>query len=138
MRRKKMTPEQEAAYEERRTKLRDLSRTIAAMSESERLALASKIGTVLTCEQRPLSAHNTVMLGTQKEDVTIVGGYRQWQALGRYVKPGEKAVYMWVPLAGRSEESAGAEDGDGPNEQRFRLVAVFDVSQTTEQEEEVA
>ena len=86
---KKPTAEQKAKAEERRAKLTELAQRVAAMSETEKAALLEKVGTVLTCEGHPLSAKNTLILAYQANSVSMVGGYRQWQAVGRQVMKGE-------------------------------------------------
>ena len=123
--RKPLTPEQQAAYEARRARIKELLTVIAAMSETDRQALAAKI-TVTTCEGRRLSAFNHCMVVNQMEDATIIGGLHQWREQGRKVRKGEHGLYIWVP--------AGERDAQGQtvfvDEKRFVLVAVFDVSQT--------
>jgi antirestriction protein ArdC len=78
------------------------------------------------------------MLVLQRPDVTIVGGLQQWRKLGRHVKKGEKGCYMWVPLGTRETDEQGMMHTDMPDEKRFKLVAVFDVSQTEEISKEEA
>ena len=60
--------------------------------------------------------------------LTIIAGFRQWQAAGRQVSPGQKAAgYIYVPLKRKK-------DGQDitPEKLRFRLVPVFDIAQTEE------
>jgi N-terminal domain of anti-restriction factor ArdC len=129
MRRKHMTGEQAAAYDARRERVQQLCEQIRRMSEEARLALAQQIGQVLSTEQRVLSPANTCLLANQRPNCTIVGGFRQWQALGRQVRQGETALYIWVPRdRGRGEEPADPDTP--PTQQSFLLRPVFDVSQT--------
>lgn len=64
---------------------------------------------------------------------TIVAGYRGWQKLGRQVMRGEKALYIFAPsikridVDGRLGSIASFEEVVTG----YRLVRVFDVSQTT-------
>jgi len=120
-----MTPEQQAAYEERREQIRAVTKKISDLSPEEREDMAREIGTILTCERRALSPFNCCMLAFQRPDATIVGGFRQWQQVGRKVKKGERGCYIWIPLGDRSTPGEAV-----PDERRFKLVAVFDVSQT--------
>jgi hypothetical protein len=131
-----MTPEQQTAFEARRDQMQTLAKTIAAMSDTDRQALAASVGTVLTCEQRPLSPHNTCMLAHQRPDATVIGGFQQWKRLGRAVRKGEKGSYIWVPLTSGTQEADHEGAEDAATRQRFRLVAVFDVSQTDEDPQE--
>jgi len=134
--RKRMTPEQQTAFEARRDQMQTLAKTIAAMSDADRQALAASVGTILTCEQRPLSPHNTCMLAHQRPDATVIGGFQQWKRLGRAVRKGEKGSYIWVPLAAGTQETGSEGEEDTATRPRFRLVAVFDVSQTDEDPQE--
>jgi hypothetical protein len=70
----------------------------------------------------------------QKADATNVAGLRTWNSLGRFVKRGEKGIFILAPMVGRgSTKDAVTEE---PNEdattefQRtlygFRAVYVFD------------
>lgn len=133
--RKPLTPEQQAAYEQRREQIRTVSKQIAALTDEQRYELALKVGRIVTCEQRPLSQYNCCMLAFQRPDATIVGGFQQWKRVGRKVKKGEHGSYVWIPLGGRRTDEAGLTQTQMPDERRFKLVAVFDVSQTEEDTE---
>ena len=79
---------------------------------------------------------NVMLIARQKPDATNVAGLRTWNSLGRFVKRGEKGIFILAPMIGkkRSEEGAIAnEDNKSNGESRlygFRAVYVFDVSQT--------
>ena len=74
------------------------------------------------------SANNTMLLLLQNPYATRVAGYRAWQALDRQVRAGETALRILAPVRYRRED---APDGERASEVRgFRLVSVFDVSQT--------
>src|ERR671932_1023453 len=76
------------------------------------------------------SPTNVVLILAQKPDATRVAGYRAWQQLGRQVKKGEKAIYIFAPRPYR----VTTEDEQGEEQTRegltFRSVPVFDFSQT--------
>ena len=59
----------------------------------------------------------------QRPDATQVAGYKKWPELNRHVKKGETALRIFAPLVYKNEE-------DEPEVRGFRLVSVFDVSQT--------
>lgn len=63
---------------------------------------------------------------------SLVAGYRGWQKLGRHVIKGEKALYIFAPQIKRAVEPSEFERaGDTLRKiDGFRLVSVFDVSQT--------
>jgi hypothetical protein len=68
----------------------------------------------------------------QKPDATNVAGLRTWNSLGRFVKRGEKGIFILAPMVGtkRKEEDAMADaDSKSDGEARlygFRAVYVFD------------
>ena len=120
--RKVVTAEQKAAAEIRRAKFRGFAAKIRAMSDAERAALAARVQ-VVTIEGRVLSLHNQCLLAYQGGGQTIVGGFRQWLKAGRAVRKGEHGFMIWV--------FAGKEGTEGePEETRFLMGTVFDVSQT--------
>jgi len=77
---------------------------------------------------------NVLLIAAQSPDARRVAGYRTWQQLGRQVKHGEKGILIFAPmfLKNRTDESSPeTSTGDEPDKQlRFRVVHVFDVSQT--------
>jgi hypothetical protein len=85
---------------------------------------------------------NVMLIARQKPDATNVAGIRTWNALGRFVKRGEKGVLILAPMVGnrRSRQNEIATDIDTHNaadEHKpgqgligFRAVYVFDISQT--------
>ena len=122
-----LTPAQQAATDARRQQLRDVAKMIAALSDEERLALAARLS-VVTCEGRALSVFNACMVASGCLDVTIIGGFQQWRRQGRQVRKGEHSTMsIWVPKTAREQEN-----GTAPDERRFVLVAMFDISQTEE------
>src|ERR671933_430861 len=76
------------------------------------------------------SPNNVLLILAQKPDATRVAGYTTWQALGRQVKKGEKAIYIFAP----QPYFVTTEDEQGEEQTRegltFRSVPVFDFSQT--------
>lgn len=77
---------------------------------------------------------NIMLIAAQCPDARRVAGYRTWQQLGRQVKHGEKGILIFAPmyLKNRADDpSPDSLDGDEPDKLlRFRVVHVFDVSQT--------
>ena len=76
------------------------------------------------------SWHNTLLIASQRPDATRVAGYRTWQSLKRQVRKGERGIAIFAPMTYKREET----NADGETEERtgifFRVVHVFDVSQT--------
>jgi antirestriction protein ArdC len=82
---------------------------------------------------RRYSLGNIMLIASQRRDATRVAGFRTWNKLGRFVKKGEKGIFVLAPIMRRKTE--------GPDNLKestipagFRAVYVFDVSQTEGQE----
>lgn len=78
---------------------------------------------------------NVFLIMAQKPDATRVAGFQTWKALGRFVVKGAKGIGIIAPMRIRAAESK-SDSGQEPlaNERkpilRFKVVHVFDVSQT--------
>jgi DNA primase len=82
---------------------------------------------------RRYSFNNQILIMVQCPEATHVAGYRAWQAMGRQVRKGEKAISILAPITRKIAE----DDETRPVEQRgrtivvgFRGASVFDISQT--------
>lgn len=126
---KQPSPEQKAKAEERRAKLRELCQKVAKLSEEERKQLVAKIGSVITCEGHPLTANNTILLAYQADNISVVGGYQQWQKAGRQVTKGQRALGIWIPT---QKDTQDQKEGEKEKGQTFIFGSVFDISQTEE------
>lgn len=131
--RKNITPEQKAKSEARRAQFKQLVKQVAGMSDAERDAMISRVGAVVTCEGRALSATNTMLCLMQLPGVSMVGGFKQWIRQGRCVAKGQHGISIWIPCAGKKSE-----DGETEGEMYFTSGTVFDISQTQAIELEVA
>lgn len=80
------------------------------------------------------SFRNVLLILAQKPGATRVAGLRHWNQLGRHVKPGEKGIMILAPMAVKkrrqSQESESDEDEEDRTITLFKVVYVFDVSQT--------
>jgi len=78
------------------------------------------------------SINNLMLILSQKPNATRVAGFRTWQSMGRQVKKGEKGIAIMAPMLVRQNRHTKEADGDEDPERilRFRVVHVFDVSQT--------
>ena len=85
------------------------------------------------------SFRNCMMIAMQRPEATHVAGYRKWEQLGRHVRKGETGIGIFAPLVyrkNRDERNSGNDATDGGKTcaektlQGFRVVHVFDVSQT--------
>lgn len=107
------------------------------------------------------SFQNQLLIFCQRPDATAVAGFHRWKSLGRFVKKGEKGIAIFAPckykitpssdgpsaassdgnskietISGSGVEVAAA-DADRPTPQvlrGFRIVHVFDISQTEGQD----
>lgn len=77
------------------------------------------------------SFSNIMLIWNQKPDATRVAGFRTWKKLGRYVRKGEKGIAIIAPMLIKArEDSQATEQRDNEKMLRFRVVHVFDLSQT--------
>ena len=85
---------------------------------------------------------NILLIARQKPEATNVAGIRTWNSLGRFVKRGEKGIFILAPMIGfrRSRQNEIATDINTdtiadeakpePKLVGFRAVYVFDITQT--------
>ena len=76
------------------------------------------------------SPNNVLLILSQRPEATRVAGYRAWQALGRQVKKGEKAISIFAPRPYRVTTADEAGEEQTREGLTFRSVPVFDISQT--------
>jgi antirestriction protein ArdC len=85
------------------------------------------------------SLRNLLMIWQQNENATMVAGFRAWQKLGRTVKKGEKGIAIFAPMPfkkkaedgnGQKAKTSEPKSDEGAQMMGFRVVHVFDVSQT--------
>lgn len=74
---------------------------------------------------------NCMLIARQMPDATYVAGFRRWLELGRHVRKGEKGIGILAPLVYRKRaEDETSDEDNGPTLRGFKIVHVFDVSQT--------
>jgi antirestriction protein ArdC len=84
------------------------------------------------------SFRNCLLIAMQKPDATYVAGFNRWKQLNRFVRKGEKGIAILAPLVYRkkADDSPKSEPEPTADEQNvatlrgFKVVHVFDVSQT--------
>src|SRR5436853_2087457 len=89
--------------------LLQLERSVAAIQDSDTFRA------YLTAQARfhHYSFGNVLLILAQKPDASHVAGYRSWQAMGRQVKRGEKAIRIIAPAYYKKrerDEQTGEED----------------------------
>lgn len=71
---------------------------------------------------------NVLLIAAQCHRATQVAGFNAWRKLSRFVRKGEKAIWILAPMVSKSPKS---EDEEAERVIRgFKWVPVFDVSQT--------
>lgn len=131
----KPTAEQKAKAAERRARMRELAGKIRKMSDTERAEFSARLPGVVTIEGHALSPFNTCFVLHQKADASVVGGFRQWKAAGRYPKP-NTALAIWIPC-GKQTENAETGEKETSEVEFFGLANVYDVSDTLEKSEDL-
>ncbi len=76
------------------------------------------------------SINNLFLIFAQKPDATHVAGYHTWRSMNRAVKRGEKGIAIFAPMKIRPKEPEDSEADESSPILRFRVVYVFDISQT--------
>lgn len=86
------------------------------------------------------SFNNTLLIYLQRPAASHVAGYQTWKSkFGRQVKKGEKGIQILAPVTYKTKKKKTEEDGKTKDQEEpdpfymlrgFRVVHVFDVSQT--------
>ena len=88
---------------------------------------------------RNYSIFNTMLIYMQRPNATLVAGMKKWNSLGRKVRKGERAIWIFVPWFKKIEVDVESEtDSDSGKEETkveevlkgFIMRPVWDVSQT--------
>jgi len=107
---------------------------LAALESGRSEVLTAYLGAM--AKFHTYSFGNIMLIARQKPDATNVAGLRTWNSLGRFVKRGEKGIFILAPMTGqkrRKEDATPDADRKSEGESRlygFRAVYVFDVTQT--------
>src|ERR1700689_1691248 len=71
---------------------------------------------------RNYSFGNIMLIARQKPDATNVAGFRTWTSLGRFVRRGEKGIFILAPMVGkRRKNNASTEQTEDAKENQSRL-----------------
>lgn len=86
--------------------------------------------------RRRYSFRNQLLIAVQNPDATRVMGFKSWLKFGRCVAKGEKAIWIYGPMAVKLRRPDGTLelDASGRPKRRtlFQPVPVFDIAQTHE------
>jgi hypothetical protein len=75
---------------------------------------------------------NVLLIASQRDDATRVAGYNAWRKAGRFVRKGEKAIWILAPMVYKSTEAKAGKDDRVVR--GFKFVPVFDLAQTEGEE----
>jgi hypothetical protein len=109
---------------------RAVEQLIAALNEGRSETLTRYLAAMARFHR--YSLRNIMLIASQKPAATRVAGFRTWHRLGRFVKRGEKGIFILAPIMRPKMESAATDETAVPA--TFRLVCVFDISQTSGRE----
>ncbi|HET6929247.1 MAG TPA: ArdC family protein [Candidatus Acidoferrum sp.] len=112
----------------RQTASRAIEELAATLEAGQSEALTSYLSAVARFHR--YSLHNVFLIAMQKPTATYVAGFHTWKKLGRFVKKGEKGIYILAPLVSKRSGSESVESEDEAVLLGFRACAVFDYSQT--------
>ena len=125
------TAAQQAEAEARRSEL------LGKLAEGvDKLVDSGEWQRYLDCQSKfhHYSFNNCLLILSQRPDATQVNSFKRWQELGRNVSKGESSIRIFAPSLRKQE----VETENGTEEVRklsgFRLVPVFDISQTSGEE----
>src|ERR1700723_2917422 len=107
---------------------------VAALESGHSEVLTAYLGAM--AKFHTYSFGNIMLIARQKPDATNVAGFRTWNSLGRFVRRGEKGIFILAPMVGnRLKNSASEEQTQDAKENQLTLygfwaVYVFDITQT--------
>lgn len=99
---------------------------VSAISTSEEWAAMLRF----TAKLHSYSWNNQMLIRMQNPAASAVAGYKQWQKLGRQVRKGEKGLSILAPSIRKYTVENEAGEEEERRYMRFRVVKVFDISQT--------
>ena len=108
-------------------------RLIAALEGGRSEALTGYLAAIARFHR--YSLRNVMLIAWQKPAATHVAGFHTWKKLGRFVKKGEKGIFIVAPIIRRKTKDSEQNHADESSMPAgFRLAYVFDISQTEGEE----
>jgi hypothetical protein len=93
---------------------------VAALESGQSEVLATYLGAM--AKFHAYSFGNIMLIARQKPEATNVAGLRTWNSLGRFVKRGEKGIFILAPMIGKKRNEEGAKaDTDNKSNGEARL-----------------
>jgi len=113
----------------------DRSELLAQLSEGiAKLTTSEEWQRHLDCQSRfyRYSPNNVMLIAMQRHEATHIAGFNAWRKHGRFVRKGEKAIWILAPMVYK------ANDEKSEDEKRvirgFKMVPVFDIASTDGEE----
>ena len=75
---------------------------VQSLESGQSAVLAQYLGAM--AKFRNYSFGNIMLIARQKPDATHVAGYRTWTSLGRFVRRGEKGIFILAPMVGNKRK----------------------------------
>src|SRR6204780_3657560 len=85
---------------------------VAALESGHSEVLTAYLGAM--AKFRNYSFGNIMLIARQKPDATHVAGLRTWNSLGRFVKRGEKGIFILAPMV-RNKRNTNKEENAEQN-----------------------
>src|SRR5947209_7323385 len=81
--------------------------TLRVLAEEMSRGVSDSMRKLLSCWSRMprYSSRNILLVMLQKPDASAVASYKKWQELGRQVRKGAKAAFIWAPNTRREEDA---------------------------------
>jgi antirestriction protein ArdC len=119
------------------TATQDRSELLAALKEGiSQLTTSDEWQRYLECQARfyNYSANNVMLILAQRHGATQIAGFNAWKKLGRFVRKGEKAIWIIAPMTYKVKDDDKRTDDEQSVIRGFKWVPVFDISATDGQE----
>ena len=75
---------------------------------------------------------NALLIAAQRATATRVAGFNGWRTMNRFVRRGEKAIWILAPMLYKKPDAESGEDDRVIRS--FKFVSVFDIAQTEGEE----
>jgi len=109
---------------------------LAALTEGiSKLTTSEEWERYLDCQSRfyHYSSNNVMLILAQRHDATQIAGFSAWKKFGRFVKKGEKAIWIVAPMRYTVSDDEKTDDKQQVI-RGFKWVPVFDISSTDGEE----
>ena len=117
----------------------DRSDLLTALTEGiSKLTTSEEWERYLECQSRfyHYSVNNAMLILTQRHGATRIAGFNAWKKLGRFVRKGEKAIWIVAPMTYKVKDDERKTTTDEQQKviRGFKWVPVFDISSTDGEE----